>query len=246
MPSFKAIINDIIRRSDVILEILDARFVDETRNKKLEWVVKQKKKILIHVINKCDAVEKSYLDQVKKQFENCVFVSAKNHLGTRMLISKIKILASKKKIKRPIVAVLGYPNVGKSTLINALKGKGSAPTSSEAGYTKGKQYIRISRNVMMIDSPGIIGKGRDDEQDLVLIGAKNPSSMKDPDLAVLELLNTHKGLIERKYNVAIKEDKEETIADIAMKNNLKRKGNLPDIERVSRMILKDWLDWKIR
>ncbi len=246
MPSFKAIINDIIRRSDVILQILDARFVDETRNKKLEWVVKQKKKIMIHVINKCDAVEKSYLDQVKRQFENCVFVSAKHHLGTRMLISKIKILASKKKIKRPIVAVLGYPNVGKSTLINALKGKGSAPTSSEAGYTKGKQYIRISRNVMMIDSPGIIGKGRDDEQDLVLIGAKNPSSMKDPDLAVLELLNTHKGLIERKYNVAIKEDKEETIADIAMKNNLKRKGNLPDIERVSRMILKDWLDWKIR
>src|SRR3989344_8561096 len=106
MPSFKAIINDIIRRSDVILEILDARFVDETRNKKLEWVVKQKKKILIHVINKCDAVEKSYLDQVKKQFENCVFVSAKHHLGTMLLISKIKILASKKKIKRPIVAVL--------------------------------------------------------------------------------------------------------------------------------------------
>lgn len=108
------------------------------------------------MINKCDYVDKRYLDEVKKGLENCVFISAKKHFGITLLRQKIRILAKQNKIKNPVVGVIGYPNVGKSSVINALKGKHSAKTSPEAGFTKGKQYLRIGNDFLMIDTPGVM------------------------------------------------------------------------------------------
>ena len=244
MAGFGLIVNKVIEKSDIVLEILDARFIEETKNKNIEYRIKNRNKILVHVINKCDFVDKEHLDKIKKELENCVFVSAKKHFGMTLLKQKIKTLASKNKIKNPLVGVIGYPNVGKSSVINALKGKGSARTSAEAGFTKGKQYLRVG-DFLMIDTPGVISKEKKEEEELVLIGAKNPYRIKDPDLAVIRLIGNHPGLIEKNYGVKVKSDKEETIEDIALKLNLKKKGNLPDVERVSRKILQDWLTGKM-
>lgn len=241
MPSFTKTVDEVIRKSDIVLEILDARFINETRNHRME----KKIRILIHVINKCDYVDKKYLDRAKRELENCVYVSAKKHIGTGLLRKKIKELAAKNKIKNPLVGVVGYPNVGKSSVINALKGKASARTSSEAGFTKGKQYLKISSGIMMIDTPGVISREKKEEEELVLIDAKNPHSIQDPDLAVFRLMKNHPGKVEKRYGVKIRRDKEAVIEDIAIKLNLKKKGNLPDIERASIKILRDWLDWKI-
>ena len=242
MSHFGWIVHKVIKQSDIVLEILDARFIDETRNEQIE----KKAKILIHVINKCDYVDKRYLDEAKKGLENCVFISAKKHFGITLLRQKIRILAKQNRIKKPVVGVIGYPNVGKSSVINALKGKHSAKTSSEAGYTKGKQYLRIGNDFLMIDTPGVMPRERKKEEELVLIGAKNPHAIKDPDLAVIRLMTSNFGLILKAYVVNIKKDKEATIEDIALKLNLKKKGNLPDIERASRKILRDWLDGRMK
>ena len=242
MSRFGWVVHKVIEKSDVVLEILDARFIDETKNREIEYKVKNRNKILIQVINKCDYVDKNYLDEIKKDLENCVFISATKRFGITLLRQKIRELAKKKKIKKPIVGVVGYPNVGKSSIINALKGKGSAKTSPEAGFTKGAQYLKVGNDFLMIDTPGVIARGKNNEEELVLIGAKNPYAMKDPDLAVIKLLKDNPGLIEKRYGVEIKEDKEETIEDIALKLNLKKKGNLPDVDRVSRKILQDWVE----
>jgi len=245
MRNFAEIVNRVINKSDIILEVLDARFIEKTRNSNIEEEIRNKNKILIYVINKCDFMDKEYLDEAKKGLEPCVFVSAKNHLGTRLLKQTINILASKNKLKNPKVGVIGYPNVGKSSVINALKGRGSAKTSPEAGYTRAAQNLRIGNNFLIIDTPGVIPEEETKEEELVLLGAKNPHTIKDPDLAAIQLIKNYPHLIEKKYKVKVKEDEEETIEAIALKLNLKKKGNLPDIERASRIILKDWISGKI-
>jgi len=245
MSRFGWVVHKVIEKSDIVLEVLDARFINETRNIRLENKIKNKNKILIYAVNKCDYVDKKSMDHVKKGLKNCVFVSAKKYIGTSLLKRKMKALANKKGIENPVVGVIGYPNVGKSSIINALKGRASAKTSPEAGYTKGKQYLRIDHNLMMIDTPGVIAKEKSKEEELVLIGAKNPYTIKDPDLPVIKLLKNNPGVIEKIYGVKIKENKEATIEDIALKLNLKKKGNNPDIDQVSRRILQDWLNGKI-
>jgi ribosome biogenesis GTPase A len=240
MSRFGWVAHKVIDASDIVIEVLDARFINETINQEVESKVKLENKILIRVVNKSDFLNRKQLNAIKKELD-CIFVSTTKHTGIPLLKRTIKMLVKKNKIQDAIVGVLGYPNVGKSSLINVFKGRQAARTSPDAGYTKGKQYVRISKNIMMIDTPGVIPKEKKNENELVLIGAKNPHTIKDSDIAAMNLMQAHPGLIEKKYGVIIKEDKEETIGDIAIKLNMKKKGNLPDVDRAARKILKDWI-----
>jgi ribosome biogenesis GTPase A len=246
MSHFGWVVHKVIQKSDILLEVLDSRFIDETRNLEIEQKIKSFGKILIHVVNKCDFLEQDQLEKIKKNLENCVFVSAKKHFGTKMLKEKIMTLAQQHNRKHPVVGVIGYPNVGKSSVINALKGSEAARTSPEAGFTKGSQLVRISKDLMMVDSPGVISKTKQDEHELALICAKNPSNIENPDLAVLQLLKKYPGIVERSYGIQPERTREKTIQSIALKLHMKQKGNIPDIERASKKILFDWQNGKIK
>lgn len=241
MSRFGWVAHNVIEKSDIILEVIDARFIKDTINPDVSRKIRAKNKILIQVINKSDCVNRRKLDSEKKKLINGVVVSVKLRFGLAYLKTKIKILAKQNKMSSVVVGVVGYPNVGKSSLINVLKGKSSARTSSDAGFTKGEQQLRISRNILMIDTPGVIAKEVKDENELVLIDAKNPDSIKDPDIPVMKLMRKHPDFFERKYGVQMQYDLEAVIEEIAVKLNLKKKGNKPDVERASRKILKDWL-----
>ncbi|MBU90587.1 GTP-binding protein, partial [Candidatus Woesearchaeota archaeon] len=127
---FWIIAKQIVRDADIVLEVLDARFPNITRISRLEKMAKEK---LILVINKVDLISNKTLDKVKTEFKNSkyVLVSSKNPRSINELIRMIK----------GKVAVIGYPNTGKSTLINKLSSGGRAKTSSESGFTQGKQLI---------------------------------------------------------------------------------------------------------
>src|SRR3989344_1886076 len=147
--SFGSVVDGVIKKSDVVLEIVDARFLDEMINKALEYYVKNRNKQLIIVVNKCDQVDDEELAFLKKNHKDYVFISGTKKTGLNFLLQEIKKKALSVNAQQ-IVGVLGYPNVGKSSIINSMKGRKSAGTSSEAGFTKGKQYLRIDPHIMMI------------------------------------------------------------------------------------------------
>lgn len=241
MGNFWTMVNQVIGDADVLLMVLDARLVQETRNSEIEYKVKQANKPLIYVVTKSDLVEREEAEKWKNTLKPCVFISSTKHLGTTRLRERILIEAKRAYPDKYSVwvGVLGYPNVGKSSLINALKGKKSAPTSITSGYTKGIQKIRADNRIMLLDTPGVIPYA-EKSTNHALTGTIDFNKVRDPDLAAMDLMTKFPGRVERFYGVKVNKDLEETIEAIAVKNNILIRGGTPDALRMARMILKDW------
>lgn len=241
MANFWYLVNSVINDADIILLVLDSRLIDETRNSEIESKVRRLGKPLIYVMTKCDLVEKDELEEKKKELKTAVFISAKEHFGTTILRERIIIEAKRIGIKDKItVGVLGYPNVGKSSVINAMKGKKSAPSGNVAGVTKGLQKIKADNTLMFIDTPGVIPYQEKEYLKHQLTGTIDFNHAKDPDLAVFELMRRYPGRIEKFYDVSESEDGEETLENIAIRRKMLVRGGEPDIIRMARVILKDW------
>ncbi len=235
--NFWTIVNKVISQANILLEIIDARDVEKTRNIEIEDKVKKTKKTLIYVLNKCDLADKGELDKIRKTLSPCVFISCKDYHGMNLLKERIIIEGKKLGLVKPIVGVLGYPNMGKSSVINALTGGGKARTSSTSGFTRGKQYIN-AKQFYLIDTPGVIPYKEKDIIKNAMLGITTKS--KDPESDIFLILQEHPGIIEEHYDVPIDSDLDATLEKIAVKLNCIKKGNLPDTARASGVILK-WL-----
>ncbi len=239
MKSFWDIVNHVLERSDLILMVLDARFPDQTENKELKD--KAKDKPIIYVLNKSDLAKKEDLLKWKNKHHNTVFISAIKHQGTTILLRKIMEVAKGEKVT---VGVVGYPNTGKSSVINALKGRKSAGTSPHAGYTKSKKLIRITEEIYLLDTPGVLPYLEKDPSKLSMIGATDPTKIKDPDLAAFELIKHKRNIICKYYGVK-DGSVEEILESIAIKLKKLIKGGIPNIDETARMLLRDWQRGKI-
>ncbi len=249
MTTYWTLVKEVIHRADILLEVLDARLPDETRNPELEQKIKEIGKKIIFVLNKSDLVSQDIMEKEKKRLQKinpAVFVSSKLHQGTKMLREEILKNVSKDQIK---VGVLGYPNVGKSSIINVLKGKKSAPTSSFSGYTKGLMDVRITSRIMLVDTPGVIPFMERDEFKHALIGTKNVQQIKDPENVAIEMISylEKRGInVAKFYNSKKGKDELETLENIAISRNVLMKGGIADTEKMSKIIIKDWQEGKMR
>ncbi|MBU2523361.1 MAG: 50S ribosome-binding GTPase [Nanoarchaeota archaeon] len=252
--AFDIIAKEIIVISDIVLEILDARFIEQTRIPVLEKMITDAGKKIIFILNKSDLVDtkimvgEGKLNNVKPY----VFVSSKLRRGKLQLLRRIKMEIAKANIKFPRahVGVIGYPNTGKSTLINYLAGRRSAPTSSEANYTKGAQKIRLTKDILLLDTPGVVPPVEDNllGRSIVKkaeIGAERYSQTKDPELVVASLMKKHGNAMEKFYGIDYEADYEEFGEKLGRKFNLLLKGNKVDLDKTYRRIIKDWQDGKI-
>jgi len=244
MRCFWKIVNEVIKESDIVLEILDSRFIEQTRNKEIEDKVRFENKQLIYVINKSDLVDKEILDKKKKILKPAVFVSAMKHQGTSILLKTILQFVDKKK-ERVIVGVVGYPNTGKSSVINALKGRSSASVSSIGGHTKSRQLIKITKQVYLMDTPGVYPYMEKDQTKHALISSIDFNKVKDPEDIIHKLYEAFKEIIEDHYKIKTK-DSDDFLEKVAKKLNLLKKGNEPDTNRAARAVLKEWQQGKLK
>ncbi len=230
MVNFWKLVNKVLRDSDIVLLVIDARFPEMTRNKEIE----QKARKLLYVINKCDLVKDP--ESLKEHFEPCVFVSAKKKYGGTMLFNKIMELSRGKSC---IVGVLGYPNVGKSSVINLLKGKKSASVSSQSGHTRGIQFVSAKGKLKLIDTPGVLQYQEKDLLKQIIIGAYNPQHVQEPEYYAMLIVKKYPELFEKYYGLKV-EKPLEFLEKVALKRHVLKKGGKPDIIRFSRQLLYDW------
>ena len=240
--NFWDLVNKVIEEADILLEILDSRFPELTRNQEIEEKVHQAGKELILVMNKCDLVSQEYCEQWKRKLKNAIFVSSREHQGTKLLREAIHKRAKKEMV---IVGVLGYPNVGKSSVINVLKGRASAKTSNISGFTRALQKVKITNRIMMLDTPGVIPYHEKDCAKHALIGAVSSEKLKDVEGAAMQLIETLAGKIEQYFGVS-GSDSYEILCNIALKRKMLLKGGEPNTNLAARSVMKLWQEGEIK
>lgn len=257
---YPKITEEIIKKSDIILQILDIRFINETRNYEIEKMIKDENKKIIYVINKSDLIEEKKVKEIKElnELNPKVFVSCLNRDGIKELRNRIKIVSSQVKVfsdkrKRKItVGLIGYPNTGKSSILNLLIGKRISGVASEAGFTKGIKKAKLTENILLFDTPGIIpNKQYSSSENSLLsqhtkIGARAYNQVKNPDLAVSQIMKEFPKVFDEYYLVCSKNNPETLIELVGRKKNFLKKGNLVDEDKTARLILKEWQEGKIK
>jgi hypothetical protein len=248
----------VVRMSDIVLEILDSRFIKETRNPEMEKKIEKEKKKIIYVFNKSDLVDIKKISEEDKMLNPKVFVSCTERKGIKELRNKIKALSSKvenpndKILNKITVGVIGYPNTGKSSVINLLTGKSSAGIGADAGFTKSIQKLRLNSEIVLLDTPGVIpGKEYSTSDNKTWarnakVGARSYGQVKSPEVVVADLMKEYPNVFDNFYGIPTSGDSEILIEELGRKKGFLNKGNKVDEDKTARFILKDWQSGKIK
>ena len=244
----------VIDSSDVIVQVLDARNAPGTRCYQVEAYLKSQKshKHLMFVLNKCDLVPtwvtKHWITTLSVSNPTLAFhASVTNSFGKGSLIHLLRQFARLHMDRKQIsVGFIGYPNVGKSSIINTLRSKKVCKVAPIPGETKVWQYIRLTKRIHLIDCPGIVYPEGETETDKVLKGVTRVEYLKYPSFYIPEVLRkTQTRYIKKLYGISEWVDEVDFLEKLAQKTGKLFKGGKSDIETVSKMILTDWQRGKI-
>ena len=262
---FWPIVMNVLRNSDVVLLLVDARMPEITRNSEIvDKVEKMKGKRLIIIFNKSDLIGRKEIEKLKKDYPNAFFVSSTKRTGVKNLKAALENMAENWDKPSLRVGLVGYPNIGKSTLINLLAPVARAKVSAVAGTTKKTQWVRTGK-LRIMDSPGIIPFG-DRKVQVGMTAAKDPHKIKNPEkvaIRIIEFLMKREGnLLKKYYGVTVGnvvggselgvgsatddhakgsvKDAYEIFEDIGRKMGYLVKGGEVDENRISIKVIDDW------
>ena len=251
-----------IKLIDLVIELLDARIPLSSRNPDIDTLGQNKARLVL--LNKADLADeeqnKKWIQYFNEKNIVALQINSKNKQGIKEINNavniacKSKIERDRKKgiINRPVRAmVVGIPNVGKSTFINAYAGRSAAKTGNKPGVTKGKQWIRMGKNLELLDTPGVLWPKFDDQSigmNLAIIGSINDNILDITELAyqLIKMLNNlYPGAINSRYNIEGDDDPLEIMYQIAEVRGCKLKGNKPDLEKTSNIIIDEFRAGKL-
>uniref|UniRef100_A0A224XKG7 Nucleolar GTP-binding protein 2 n=1 Tax=Panstrongylus lignarius TaxID=156445 RepID=A0A224XKG7_9HEMI len=248
----------VIDSSDIVIMILDARDPMGTRSRHVEEFLRKEKphKHIVFVLNKVDLVPtwvtQRWVAILSSEYPTIAFhASLKHPFGKGALINLLRQFSKLHSERKQIsVGIVGYPNVGKSSLVNALRSKKVCKVAPIAGETKVWQYVTLMRRIYLIDCPGVIhasvSSTNETDTDKVLRGIVRVENVPSPEQyvsAVLERVK-HEHLV-RTYNISKWDDTDDFIRQHAIKTGKLLKGGEPDVPNISRMILNDWQRGKL-
>lgn len=182
----------------------------------------------------------------KQELVNTILNSSKS-VGPEKLMEIIKNYSKTEGVKKAVtVGVIGFPNVGKSSLINSMKKRRATAVSSIAGYTKNLQEVEIDSKVKIIDSPGVI-LSKEDEVTLVLRNQINAVEVKDPITPIeriMDLIKKEELLIH--YKIPDFDNAKTFLLHVAKARGKFIKGGIPDFEAAARVVISDWSSGKLK
>lgn len=261
MTKAKRMMQEDIKLIDLVIELLDARIPLSSRNPDIDNLANNKSRLIL--LNKADLADEKVTSLWVEYFNSKGFIVVKldsrNRGGMKQVHNAImdackeKIERDRRRgiINRPVRAmVAGIPNVGKSTFINSFAGRACAKTGNKPGVTKGKQWIRLNKNVELLDTPGILWPKFDDERvgtNLAYIGSVNDQILNLSELAfelVGFLTKEYPGVIKARYEVEENEPME-IINAVAISRSCLKKGGEADIDKAVAMIIDDFRSGKL-
>ncbi len=246
-----------IKLIDRVIELVDARTPMSSKNPDIDSLAGNKARVIL--LNKADLADPAgnaaWTEYFKKKGFHVLEINARTGAGVRAVQGLVQE-ACKEKIERdrrrgiknrPIRAmVVGIPNVGKSTFINAFAGKGCTKTGNKPGVTKGKQWIRLNQNLELLDTPGILWPRFENQQvgeRLAMIGSINDEILHADELAAAILIYLQKhyqGKIRERYETEESGDAYAMLKEISIQRKCFLKGEEPDLLRTSRIIVDDF------
>ena len=262
MTKAKRMMQENIKLIDLVIELVDARIPLSSRNPDIDELGKNKARLVL--LNKADLAEDKWNDAwaeyFKKKGFSVVKVNSRKGGGIKSIQGVIreacaeKIGRDRKRgiLNRPVRAmVVGIPNVGKSTFINALAGKACAKTGNKPGVTKGKQWIRLNKQVELLDTPGILWPKFEDQEvglKLAFIGSIKDEVLQTEELAaeLIHFLRTaYPEVLADKYDIEMDEDDYVVLNRIAKSRNCIVRGNELDTEKAALLLLDDFRNGKL-
>lgn len=262
MTKAKRMMQENIKLIDLVIELVDARIPLSSRNPDIDELGKNKARLVL--LNKADLAEDKWNDAwaeyFKKKRFSVVKVNSRKGGGIKSIQGVIreacaeKIERDRKRgiLNRPVRAmVVGIPNVGKSTFINALAGKACAKTGNKPGVTKGKQWIRLNKQVELLDTPGILWPKFEDQEvglKLAFIGSIKDEVLQTEELAaeLIHFLRTaYPEVLADKYDIEMDEDDYVVLNRIAKSRNCIVRGNELDTEKAALLLLDDFRNGKL-
>ncbi len=263
MAKTRRLIEDNLKLIDVVVEIIDARIPFSGRNPNFNDIIKNKPRLV--VMNKSDLADdertKQWIEYYNSEGLKVITISCATGMGLNKVFSEARAIISdrierdkEKGITRTLkLMMVGIPNVGKSSLINRLSGRAGTITGDRPGVTKGKQWIRIRKDVELLDTPGILPQRFDDEQTAVKLAWTG--AIKD-DIVNMELLSyslleylrdNYKDELAARYKISDFEEKQgwEILEMIGRKRGFVVSGGEIDTERAAKMVIDELRSCKI-